>query len=85
MPSLPFCFRFNRLAANWLRQATRLRRTGQKRLDPLDFEPPEFRGAGPLLHPFRVSGELGGDFHPPVLVLTGHPQRGLKRLDLLIP
>jgi hypothetical protein len=68
-----------------LRQATRLGRTGQKRFDPLDFEPPESRGTRPLLHPLSISGELGGDFHPPVLILTGRPQRSLKRLNLLIP
>jgi len=68
-----------------LRQAARFRRTGQKRFDPLDFEPPEFGGAGPLLHSFSIRGELGGDFHPSVLIRTGRIERGLKRLDSLVP
>ncbi len=58
----------NELAAQIARQATVL----------------EFRSAGPLLHPFRISGKLGGDFHPPVLVLTGCLQRGLKCIEMLI-
>jgi hypothetical protein len=50
----------------------------QECFDPLDFKPPEFSCAGPLLHPVAVGRDFLGQFHPPCLVLAGSPERDLK-------
>jgi hypothetical protein len=50
----------------------------QESLDPFNFEPPEPGCIGPLLHRFTVGRVFRIHAQPPVLVLPGCPECGVK-------
>ena len=50
----------------------------QESLDPFNFEPPEPGCIGPLLHRITVGRVFRIHPQPPVLVLPGGPECGLK-------